>query len=158
MESKIINLSSDNYFFRSYETISYDETNCKKPFVCTELIKRTGKMVAKTFNVSSKQMMEILKEIPGIFFSLPKEVYEQYFSKTVLDNVIGEKTDLELFLEAVKEGMISAVEKIEGKLDEIDKNVEEFQAKILEKVDFEKENYKSRIEAKKKIAEISLNA
>ena len=53
--------------------------------------------------------------------------------------------------------MISSVEKMEGKLDEIDKDVDEFQAKILEKVDFEKENFKSRIEAKKKIADISLN-
>ena len=156
---KMINVTSDNYFYRAYETIAYDKKTPKKPFVGTELIKKKGKLMARDFHLTADELGSNLKHVPGLFFSLPKEVFENYFiAKQEGDLLTGDKTDLEKFLECVKEGMLDAVDKAESSLDKMDKDVEEFQEKILEKVDFEKENLKERISAKQKIKGMSLNA
>ena len=153
----MINISNENCFYKQYETISIDKKNKKKPYIITNIIKKRGKIMAQSVNISSKVMAEILKETPGLFFSLPKEVFEDYFLRKEEHIIAGDKSDLENFLVAIKEGMIEKVEKMEGSLEGLDKNIEEFQGKVLEKVDFEKNNLAERVALKSKVKDIGLN-
>lgn len=156
MEIKTININKENIFYTQYQGISIDKNNAKKPYeVFGGIVKKRGKDKAITINVSTKQMAEILKSEPGLFFSLPKEVFADYFLQK--QEITKEKCNLEIFLDAVKEGILKVVNGTDCALTNLEKDIDEFQEKILEKVDFEKENYKERIEAVKKVKAIKLD-